>query len=30
MESDKIIRDRNEPWQSGTAKNITFIVTKDC
>lgn len=24
------IKDRNEPWQSGMAKNITFIVTKDC
>ena len=20
----------NEPWQSGMAKSITFIVTKDC
>ena len=20
----------NQPWQSGVAKNITFIVTKDC
>ena len=24
------IKDTNEPWQSGLAKNITFIVTKDC
>ena len=24
------IKDTNEPWQSGMAKNITFIVTKDC
>ena len=27
---EKTIKDRNEPWQSGTAKSITFIVTKDC
>lgn len=27
---EKTIKDRNEPWQSGTAKDITFIVTKDC
>ena len=25
-----IIKERTEPWQSGIAKNITFIVTKDC
>lgn len=24
------IKERTEPWQSGIAKNITFIVTKDC
>lgn len=24
------IKERTEPWQSGVAKNITFIVTKDC
>ena len=24
------IKINNKPWQSGTAKNITFIVTKDC
>ena len=24
------IRDHIIPWQSGMAKNITFIVTKDC
>ena len=24
------IRQTNQPWQSGMAKNITFIVTKDC
>ncbi len=24
------IKDSEEPWQSGMAKNITFIVTKDC
>ena len=24
------IKDRSEAWQSGIAKNITFIVTKDC
>ena len=23
-------KERTEPWQSGVAKNITFIVTKDC
>ena len=23
-------KERTEPWQSGTSKNITFIVTKDC
>ena len=26
----KIIKDIQNPWQEGTAKNITFIVTKDC
>ncbi len=25
-----IIKEENESWQSGIAKNITFIVTKDC
>jgi uncharacterized protein len=25
-----IIQDLNGSWQAGTAKNITFIVTKDC
>ena len=25
-----IIQDLNDSWQAGTAKNITFIVTKDC
>ena len=30
LHSRSFIKDRNEPWQSGTAKNITFIVTKDC
>ena len=24
------IKERNSSWQSGMAKNITFIVTKDC
>lgn len=24
------IKDRNAGWQDGMAKNITFIVTKDC
>lgn len=24
------LKERTEPWQSGTSKNITFIVTKDC
>lgn len=24
------IKERNKGWQNGTAKNITFIVTKDC
>ncbi|MBR0073382.1 MAG: radical SAM peptide maturase, CXXX-repeat target family [Bacteroidales bacterium] len=24
------LKGRKEPWQSGVAKNITFIVTKDC
>lgn len=24
------IKDLNDSWQAGTAKNITFIVTKDC
>ena len=28
--SDKVIRERSEGWQEGHAKNITFIVTKDC
>lgn len=25
-----MIKEQKQPWQSGTAKNITFIVTKDC
>lgn len=25
-----MLKERIEPWQSGIAKNITFIVTKDC
>lgn len=25
-----VIKDNSPAWQSGTAKNITFIVTKDC
>lgn len=25
-----IIQENKKPWQSGVAKNITFIVTKDC
>lgn len=25
-----LIKDKAAPWRSGTAKNITFIVTKDC
>ena len=25
-----LIKENKEPWQSGEAKNITFIVTKDC
>lgn len=24
------IKERDQGWQEGTAKNITFIVTKDC
>ena len=28
--SDSALIRINEPWQSGVAKNITFIVTKDC
>ena len=24
------IKEHDEGWQSGMAKNITFIVTKDC
>ncbi|MFA4046859.1 MAG: radical SAM protein, partial [Prevotella sp.] len=24
------IKEQNEGWQSGIAKSITFIVTKDC
>ena len=24
------IKENSKPWQSGTGKNITFIVTKDC
>ena len=27
---EKNIKEKNDPWQSGMAKNITFIVTKDC
>ena len=26
----KDIKQNNRPWQNGTSKNITFIVTKDC
>lgn len=26
----QVIRKRNDAWQEGLAKNITFIVTKDC
>lgn len=26
----KKVKERTEPWQPGVAKNITFIVTKDC
>ena len=26
----KTLKDMHEPWQSGAAKSITFIVTKDC
>ena len=25
-----IVKENNQPWQEGIAKNITFIVTKDC
>jgi len=25
-----VIKEDNRPWQDGVAKNITFIVTKDC
>ena len=25
-----MIKERQQPWQGGVAKNITFIVTKDC
>lgn len=25
-----IIKENKDPWQSGTAKTVTFIVTKDC
>ena len=25
-----MIKDKGKVWQQGTAKNITFIVTKDC
>lgn len=25
-----MIKEQKEPWQGGVAKNITFIVTKDC
>lgn len=28
--SKQEIRKSQESWQSGVAKNITFIVTKDC
>lgn len=24
------IKNKNKSWQEGIAKNITFIVTKDC
>lgn len=27
---DKIVREAGSSWQGGMAKNITFIVTKDC
>ena len=27
---ENLIKSQNEQWQSGVAKNITFIVTKDC
>ena len=27
---DYLVKNRNEQWRSGTSKNITFIVTKDC
>lgn len=27
---EQVIKDNAEPWQGGMAKNITFIVTKDC
>lgn len=26
----QVIQTKRESWQSGIAKNITFIVTKDC
>lgn len=28
--SDSVVKRINDTWQSGVAKNITFIVTKDC
>lgn len=30
VDNMKIIKESNKAWQSGMAKNITFIVTKDC
>ena len=27
---DYLVKNPNEQWRSGTSKNITFIVTKDC
>lgn len=30
VQPNNLIKDRVDPWQSGIAKNITFIVTKDC
>ena len=31
MDNEKItIKNNSESWQSGMAKSITFIVTKDC
>ena len=30
MNISEIIKEKPQQWQSGMAKNITFIVTKDC